>query len=233
VALRSDIKQGGVVSMSEERSVVQEEGTGPVSRNCDGEQTATALPPWEVENVAGSLSETVMSLPDPKSFAEAEPPTWATPQQLAAAYALSLGLNNAEAAQLAGVSRTTLWRWMTHDVRGAEYKAFIRRLTFLTGLARRSVRLALAKKMALHLYQKEMTEGQRRHTSLDWFRHVAELSGEREPVPLPLGVQLAQQVIFGSRINVEALRSLAAGSENNAEAEEERPSKHGEQQGGD
>jgi hypothetical protein len=219
--------------MTKEHGLVVDEVTRSDACDCAGEQSATSLLPWEVESVAGSLSETVMSPPDAGTFAAADAPDWATPQQLSAAYALSLGLSNSEAAQLAGVSRTTLWRWLTHDHRGMEYKAFISRLTFLTGLARRSERLAMAKRMARHLYDKEMEEGQKRHTSLDWFRHVAELSGETEPVPVPLGARLAQQFIIGTQINVGALSRGLPDAASGVDERTNRPGEQAEGQKGD
>jgi hypothetical protein len=216
--------------MSGELGVVLQEGAESNSHGCDGEQPATSSLRLEAECVAGPLSETVIHPPDPEIFALAEAPGWATPQQLSAAYFVSLGLSDTEAAGLAGVSRTTLWRWMTHDERGAQYKAFVGRLTYLTGLARRSERLAMAKRMALHLYEKEMAEGQKRHTSLDWFRHVAELSGEMEAVPLPWRVRLAQQVIVGTQINVGLLAPGLSDSADGAEEQQARPSEQTEGQ---
>lgn len=142
-------------------------------------------------------SDELSVIPGPGAdiFRVVEPPAWADARHLVAAYCLSLGMTKTEAAKAAGVDRKALWRWEKHPERGVEFLSFVRELTFHTGLALRSERLRYAKKMAQHLFDKELVEDQKRHTALDWLRYLGSLAGDEvDDAPAHPVIQFIQNI---------------------------------------
>jgi transposase-like protein len=162
----------------------------------------------EREGVQDALELMVISPPDLETFG-VKAPDWTDERQRIAAYALSIGASQEEAAGVAGVHRSTLSRWLRHPGRGIEFRRYISQLALLTGMAQRGERVRQAKELARRRFAKELQEPSKRHTWLDYARFVADETASMAPVELPPRVRVAQAVIIGTQINVAGLEKLA------------------------
>lgn len=110
-----------------------------------------------------------------------------TPKATQAAIGLAEGLTRDDAAAQAGVSRATLFRWLTVP----EFAEEVDRLTFLTGIANKAERLRLAKRVIARLGT--VTE----KDLLDWLKYA---QGETDGIKLDLADLLASISADGNKV---------------------------------
>lgn len=140
---------------------------------------------------------TVMSPPEPAILAAADVPAWCDPRHIAAAWALSEGCSNVQAAEAAGVDESTVRRWLSHPERGREFAGLIERLTPLTGVAQSSARVGLAKELLRQLVDKGVEKALSRTDAVGVMRFIREEVGARGIGGIHPAGQVVQQFFAG------------------------------------
>lgn len=162
----------------------------------------------------------VMSPPDPAILAAVDVPGWCDPRHIAAAWALSEGSTKQAAADAGGVDRATIYDWLKHPKRGADFMGLIQRLAPLTGLAQSSARVLLAKELLQKLVEKDVDKALSKTDAVGVMRFVREEVGARGvgaghpagqviqqffagPTTINMGEPGAGEVVDGELVEIE------------------------------
>ena len=140
----------------------------------------------------------VMSSALPEILPTLDPPAWCDPRHIAVAWAVGDGFTITDAAKVGGVSRRTVYDWLEKP----EFRSFIDRCTFHSGLAGRPERVRLVKKQLRELEKKGVDAFFKKHDGIDGLRYIAELVGDGGAGPLPASVQVVREVLANIQVNV-------------------------------
>lgn len=136
-----------------------------------------------------------MPPPEPEVLALVEVPEWADDRHIRAAWALSAGLLQGEAAKLAGVTDRTIRDWLNErGKRSAEFRQLRNRMAFHSGIATRGYQLLVVKKLASDLMAEGVKVALRKHDVLDLMRYARELSGDQLERPDHPVIQFINQL---------------------------------------
>lgn len=149
-------------------------------------------------------------------------PSWMRGKHKLAAEALSMGLTQAQAGEAAGVSERTVFRWLHEKEWSQEFQGYVDKATFTTGLAQRSERLRVAKRLAQKRIQQEIEEGKlsKRHDLIDTLRYVKEESGDRTGLPENFIVTWINELF---QVNVGGVQSQSPWQVIEAQEDEKSP----------
>ena len=146
---------------------------------------------------------TVMSALPPDILTSVGVPAWCDSRHLAAAVALASGSTQEVAAEQAGVTDRTVWRWLRERGEQSEqFQGLIGRLAFHVGLADRRVRMVETNRLYQAITKRDIGQALRKHDAVDLIRLAGELAGDGGAGPLPASVQVVREVLANIQVNV-------------------------------